>query len=194
MGFRSQVASSAVLIAPLYLVMAGTAGVCSPRAIAQVADFSPTAIIRIVGRNSDQQTLSISESLKNVRDTFGLKMSELAEIFGVSRTAAYDWLSGATPKPEIAIKIELLATYADSIAQHAGHRSTLLRRNPLLAGRKLVAAMKTSEGLESIVLTLSEGRITESPFLDKSIEYKRGKTAPSNSFEEIVTPAIIERT
>ena len=85
MGF--QTTSSAVLIAPLCLVMAGTAGTYSPLAIAQLADFSPIPIIRVVGRNSDQRIRSVVESLLRVRDVFGLKMSELAEVFGVSRTA-----------------------------------------------------------------------------------------------------------
>ncbi len=190
----TQVASSVFLLAPLYLVLTGTAGIYSPQAVARLADFSPTPIIRVVGRKSQKRYRSTADNLLRVRDTFGFKMSELAEVFGVSRTAAYDWLNGTNPKADIAMKIELLASYADSVHEADGNRIALLRRNPLFAGRALVSAMKSGQDLETTVSNLTKGSIEEHlPFRHIQSSQRIRKTT-SDSFSEIVTPVIFERS
>jgi transcriptional regulator with XRE-family HTH domain len=186
--------SSAVVLAPLYLVLAGTAGMYSPQAVARLADFSPTPIIQVVGKKTQKRYWSTSERLLKVRDIFGLKMSELAEIFGVSRTAAYDWLNGSTPKADIAVKIEMLASYADAVQEMEGNRTSLSRRNPLLSGRTLVNAVKTGQNLEETISILREGRIQESPSFAPKRGSQRLREESSSFLSEIVTPIIIEQT
>jgi hypothetical protein len=94
---------------------------------------------------------STAQLLLNIRDVFALRMSELAQIFGVSRRAAYDWLEGVTPKPETVTRIYTLSKYAEELKaagiapiEHFVHR-------PLVTGRSLLDLLKSGESLEAAI-------------------------------------------
>jgi len=176
------------------LILAGTAGTYSSQAVVGLADFSPTPIIRVVGRKSHKNYRSTAESLLKVRDTFGFKMSELAEIFGVSRTAAYDWLNGSTPKAEIAMRIETLALYADSLRESENNFGVAPSRRPaLISGRALVKGIKTGQSFEESLESLKQISALPQKSRFEMLGSQRAREQKSTTIDEILTPAIFER-
>ena len=161
METSARMVSTAAILVPLYFGLAGTAGMYSPQTIANLADFSPTPIIRVVGQKSQKKHRTAAESLMKMRDIFGLKMSEIAQIFGVSRTAVYDWVSGTTPKADIAVKLDLFGSCADELCEAGISNCSLFLRRPLGAGRTLLDAMKTGQDLQRILPSLKQMAVEE---------------------------------
>src|SRR5260370_25265884 len=111
--------ATVVLMLSVGAMVSGTAGTY------QIAETNPPEIRQfrfpiqeprsVVSRRKELAP-SAADSLSKIREVFGLKMSELSQIFGVSRRAAYDWLEGATPKPEMSSRIYQLNTVAETFS------------------------------------------------------------------------------
>jgi DNA-binding transcriptional regulator YiaG len=57
-----------------------------------------------------------AEDLARIREVLKPAVLELANLFGVSRQAVYDWQDGAQPAPETALRLAKLARAADVFA------------------------------------------------------------------------------
>jgi hypothetical protein len=103
----------------------------------------------------EKQVASIAPStaqlLTTVRDTFALKMSEVAQIFRVSRRAAYDWLEGATPKPELIAKIYQLSTLAARFRDAGVPNVRHFIHRPIVGERTLFELLKSGDNLDRAI-------------------------------------------
>src|ERR1035441_4630392 len=84
---------------------AGTGGFYTPVNAALVTEWTsfPAIAISEIASNARKKALqadSIPKAILQIRDRLGLRMSELADIFGVSRQAVYLWLKGENVKNE----------------------------------------------------------------------------------------------
>ena len=60
------------------------------------------------------------ETLKIAREAFGFNVTDLAEIFGVSRPTIYKWLKGGDVKREVYAKMQVLAAVSEHWKQNVG--------------------------------------------------------------------------
>lgn len=136
------------LIAPLYLCMiAGTGGVYTPASL-QVWAEQPNQIIQVRGYHSKRERmLSVSERLVQIRDVFGMTMTELSTVLGVSRPTAYSWISGViTPKePNTNSLISKLSAHVDSLSRAGVQKVSILARRSLSNGQTLIDLLKTGK-------------------------------------------------
>jgi len=80
-------------------------------------------------------------NLKRIRQIIKPSISELASLFGVSRQAIYNWLSGEEPTIENATRIVELAKTADFLAAEGLTSSQLLKRK-FMRGHSLYDIIK----------------------------------------------------
>ncbi len=146
--------ASLVLLLSMGAMVSGTAGTC------QIAETNPPEIRQFrfpvqeapsVAARRKERAPSTANSLAQIRDVFGLKMSELSQIFGVSRRAAYDWLEGAIPKPEITAKIYQLTTLATRFSNAGVPNVRHFIHRPILGERTLFELLKAGENLDRAI-------------------------------------------
>jgi hypothetical protein len=101
-------------------------------------------------------------------------MSELAQIFGVSRQATYDWLDGSVPRVEIANRIWELSRAAQQLDSAGITRIEHFLHRPMLVGdRSLFTLLLSGENIEEAVAHIKEVAKTESE--------RRGSTTNRNT-------------
>lgn len=183
---RPRTNSSVAVIAPFYLLLAGTAGIYHPQAVAELADFSPTPIIRVTGRESRKQR-SVAQKIARARTILGLNMTEVAELFGVSRTAVYDWIKGAHPKSEVVSQIHLLSDYADSLDEGSNRLGRLSQ-----AGRGILTEIRSGKPLEQVLSVRSTLDAKQPAVRTRKLGF--GRVHEGSAYSELVTPIILERT
>lgn len=146
--------ASLVLLLSMGAMVSGTAGTY------QVTELNPPDLRQFRFPLQEVQTAvyrrkelapSFAQSLTQIRDVFGLKMSELSQIFGVSRRAAYDWLEGATPRPEMTAKIYQLSTLAAGFSSAGIPSVRHFIHRPILGDRTLFELLKTGENLDRAI-------------------------------------------
>ena len=88
-------------------------------------------------------TRSPAEYVANIRDVFGVSMSDLAVILGVTRPIAYAWLDGNEPKQESTItRIRQLSSIADRVKGMNIERMDKLIHRKILNGESLFDLLK----------------------------------------------------
>jgi hypothetical protein len=129
-----------VLIAPLYLSMvAGTGGAYTAANLPLALSQTQNPVFEIRGlRTKRDQVLSVSQHLANIRETLGLRMSEISQIFGVTRPAAYAWVNGTEPKPELRIRILRLSRLVEELQNAGVEKVDMLARLPIANDQSLV--------------------------------------------------------
>jgi len=146
-----------MLFAPLYLsLVAGTGGIYTAGNI-QACFSVPqnNKIIVIRGRHTKgKQILSVSERLVNLREMFGLTMTEVAQIFGVSRPTTYAWLSGSEPKFEAKSRLMDLSTYVEDLRSHGVAQAWVSARQPLEGGPSLIELLKAGADVRSAIASI----------------------------------------
>lgn len=185
-----------ILIAPLSLAAfaGGTGGAYSPEIFDQIQDSTP--LVEVYENRGDEYkyALKAGQLLSNIREVFGLKMSDMAQTFGVSRTAVYDWLAGTTPKPEISKRIWEISRYADELKSAGIDRIEHFARRPIVQGRSFVELLKSGENIQEALTIIRQTAVQEA-LIRKSApnrhfsSRKRGVTAG----EEISNPITFDR-
>jgi len=147
-----------VLFLPLYAsLVAGTGGIYQASNLLDSSVFRSNPLIKInENRRRSTSVTSVSHHINKIRSAFGLNMSEMAEVFGVSRPTAYSWLQGSSPKHDLLSKIWRLSSYADSLAALGIPRMQLLVRRPLRSGVSLFAALQAGNGIDSAIDCIKE--------------------------------------
>lgn len=56
----------------------------------------------------DSQPTALIERLNQIKDRFAWSVTQMAELFGVTRKSVYDWYEGAEPRGATASRIEIL--------------------------------------------------------------------------------------
>lgn len=145
---------SLVLLLSIGALVSGTSGTY------QVTESNPPELrqfrfpvqeVRPATSRRKELAASSAQSLIRIRDVFGLKMSELAQVFGVSRRAAYDWLEGATPKPELTAKIYQLNTLAEIFRDAGIDTVRHFIHRPVQGERTLFDLLKSGDNLDRAI-------------------------------------------
>jgi transcriptional regulator with XRE-family HTH domain len=186
--------SKVAVIFPAYLALAGTGGLYHAEFVAKLASFSPTSLVHVVGQSTThRRTRSVVESLLTIRDVLGLKMSELARIFGVSRTAVYDWIRGSVPKSEIAVRIDLLGRCSDDLREVGLTDLSSSVRIFNYSGVSFVDALAAEQDPHPLFSALRRAALSE----DQNPIQRRGSSSEARSNtdfnSEFLTPVILER-
>jgi hypothetical protein len=158
----------------------------------KIVDFrGPVQVMNVEKQVKVAVAPSTAQLLLNVRDVFALRMSELAQIFGVSRRAAYDWLEGATPKPETVMRIYTLNRYAEEL-KTAGiaHIEHFINR-PVVSGRSLLDLLKSGENVETAI-DIIKHTASEEANNRKQLGRRNLKTDSTSvdGFDEVSTPIL----
>ena len=145
-----------VLIAPLYLCMiAGTGGVYTPANIPLRFTASQNQLFEVRGLPTKRNQLaSISQHVISIRKVLGLKMSELALIFGVTRPAAYAWINGVEPKPELRAKILNLSRLVEELRSTGMGSVELLARQPIATDKSLIDLLKSGNDVSDAIISM----------------------------------------
>jgi predicted transcriptional regulator len=102
-------------------------------------------------------TCSPAEHVANIRDVFGVSMSDLAVILGVTRPIAYAWLDGNEPKQEFIItRIRQLSSIADGVRAMNIERMEKLIHRKILNGESLFDLLKTDKDPAILIQSLKE--------------------------------------
>jgi len=85
------------------------------------------------------------EQLNGIRDVFGLNISELANILGITRPTVYSWLQGQNLKPEALSKIARLASVGTHIKILNIKRIDTFLHRPIFNGHSLYDKLKNDD-------------------------------------------------
>jgi transcriptional regulator with XRE-family HTH domain len=98
---------------------------------------------------------SPTQNLAQIREVFHPSITELANLFGVSRQAIYDWQAGKGTSSEHSEKLETLAKASTILASPGVPLSQLLRRK-LPGGKTFFEIVKDGDSAELAALKLLE--------------------------------------
>ena len=159
------------IIAPLFAaVIVGTGGGYSATSIgAAVNSLTRTALVptaSFVAKEASEVPDVTVACLLQIRDAFGLNMTELAIILGVSRPAVYAWFRGAKPKKEVTDALWSLQAAADEFKSIPTRNTRALLRRPILDGQSLFAILTSQKnvlkGVRELARQLSAGKVVTS--------------------------------
>jgi DNA-binding transcriptional regulator YiaG len=138
-------AAKAALIAPLYLCMvAGTGGVYTPTNFQKVWINHQNSIFLVRGNHTKRQyAYSLSQRLVQIREMFGLSMTELSQVLRVTRPTAYSWINGTDPKDGGAkALIDKLSSHVETLRSGGFTKIGVIARQPISDGRSLIDLLK----------------------------------------------------
>jgi transcriptional regulator with XRE-family HTH domain len=147
-------------------------------------------------RKATTQEVSISRAILQIRDRLGLKMSEVADIFGVSRQAVYLWLKGENLKSEYVQRVWQLSRIAERLQLAGIDRPEHFIHRPLSPeGNSLFELLISGANVESALLLLEKQFNAEQSSRDKAnAEYQntRHRNPDLSSVMELATPILEE--
>lgn len=179
------------VVIPLMLCIPGSGGAMTPHGADQLGKWLNTTNmnIRVEHRSSRKiDALSTSEQVSRIRELFGLTMSDLANVFGVSRPTVYAWLRGQDPKPESLTLIYRLSAVADEIEKLAVPRIEKLVRRPIFQGRSLIDKMKSGDDVFEHLATIKSLGEKEKQVRQRQKGSGRSKRSIADVGAEISTP------
>jgi transcriptional regulator with XRE-family HTH domain len=145
-------APDGVIALTLSTFVGGTAGAYPPLFDFRIVSFrGPTQVNARVKPAETPYAPNPAQILSRIREVFGLRMSEVARIFGVSRRAAYDWLGGATPRPDTVARIYNIGKYAEELRAAGIANIGHYVRRPIVSGRSLLDLLKSGENMDAAI-------------------------------------------
>jgi len=182
-------------------LVAGTGGLYSPANAALVSEWTNVPAITIsstpsVERKKSTQQVSIPTTILQIRDRLGLKMSEVAEIFGVSRQAVYLWLKGDNLKTEYVQRVWQLSRIAQRLQLAGIDRPEHFIHRPLSPeGGSLFHLLVGGGDVDSALTMLKEQFKAEQSSREKSFaehQNTRNRKQDLSSVMELATPILEE--
>ena len=142
------------IVLPL-LLTPGTGGAVTAQGMDQLGRWVHNPSIRIEHRTRNKtETRSPADQVSSIRATYGLNMSELANLLGVTRPTAYAWLNGQEPKADSIIHIHRLSSAIRDIEELNIPRIDRLIRRPIFEGRSLIDKIKANENIFESLATI----------------------------------------
>jgi transcriptional regulator with XRE-family HTH domain len=149
-----------------------------------------------VERKMPAQEVSIPKAITRIRDGLGLNMSEVADIFGVSRQAVYLWLRGENLKNEYAQRIWQLSRIAERLQLAGIDRPEHFIHRPLSPeGNSLFQLLISGANVDSALVLVKEQFNVEQSSRDKFIAEHRNsrhRKPDHSSIMELATPILDE--
>lgn len=183
------------------LLYAGTGGFYSPTNTALVPQWTNAPAVTIssaplVERKKPIREISIPQAILQIRERLGLKMSEVADIFGVSRQAVYLWLKGENLKSEYINRVWQLSLIAKRMQRAGIERPEHFTHRPLSPEGDSLFQLLVSGANVDHALELLEGQfIAEQSSRDRSIAEHRDMRHLKQelpSVMELATPILEE--
>lgn len=128
----------------------GTMGVLTPELMAQREVTSNCGLqyrhpVKAAAGAAETAEIALqptpAQDVARIRQVLQPTVLELANLFGVSRQAVYDWQSGAQPSAQIGAKLAQLALAADVFAQAGVAVKTQTLRRKMAGGTSLLDAV-----------------------------------------------------
>ncbi len=143
---RESIASRPRLVAPFFaLLVPGTGGAYAPEGLANLDRWAYQSAIEIQypRRQDATDARTTTDRVRQIRDAFGLNMSELATMLDVSRPTVYAWLNGQEPQAEAVARILRLSRAADRFSAMDAGTAVAYVRQPLFEGASLLELLKS---------------------------------------------------
>ena len=178
--------------------VAGTMGFVSPQAMERSYSTS-IATVHYKSEGSEakaQEAVELertsAQDLACVRKVLKPTVLELANLFGVSRQAVYDWQGGAQPAPQAAERLALLARAADVFAEaNIKVDAKALRRKVSGGGTVLDAVLNGGDG-EHVARSLVPTLQREAAQRERLSQQLAGRKRGSVSADDYGAPAVSE--
>jgi len=182
-------------------LVAGTGGVFSPTNTARIPELTNAPAITITSTPSVErkilaQQASIPKAILQIRDGLGLKMSEVADIFGVSRQSVYLWLKGEKLKKEYVQRVWQVSLVAERLQIAGIDRPEHFIHRPLSPeGDSLFQLLISGANVDSALALVKEQFNVERSSRDKAhVEHQnmRHRKPDLSSVMELATPILDE--
>ena len=133
-----------------------------------------------------------AQDLARVREVFNPAVLELANLFGVSRQAVYDWQAGAQPALQAAARLATLARTADVFAnaQVAVDAKTLRRK--VAGGGTLLDAVLKDEDAAQVARSLLSTLRREAAQRERLTRQLAGRKRGAVNIDDYGSPAVSE--
>lgn len=132
----------------------GTTGSSVPEVKQSYESLSPQ--LKIIPQESNDIHRTAAENLIKIRTVFKPAISDLANIFGVSRQAIYNWLSGEEPIAIHAEKIKDLASAADLVTAEGIVITGHILKRKITNGKPLFQLIQDGGSARNCILVLLE--------------------------------------
>lgn len=171
---------------------AGTMGMLTPQAVeslyAKATSVAPVHYniegAQDVATNDLNLERSPAENLARIREVLKPAMLELANLFGVSRQAVYDWQQGSQPIPQTAERLARLARVADIFAEAGVSVDAKTLRRKVAGGRTLLDVVSSGGDAElmarGLVVTLKREASQRERLQARLAGRKRAPASPSD--------------
>ncbi len=191
---RESVASRSRLVAPFFaLLVPGTGGAYSPEGLANLDRWTHQSAVEIhyPRRQDGTHAQTTVERVRQIRDAFGLNMSELATMLDVSRPTVYAWLNGQEPQPEAVARILRLSRAGDRFSALDVGTAVAYVRQPLFEGASLLELLKSDMDTSQPMARISD-LAKRSKALRHAPKASGNRLRPIEQVDDLSTPATHE--
>ena len=96
------------------------------------------------------------QNLTRIRASLGLSMTEMAQVFNISRTALYGWFNGTIPHAKQVRRINEVFSFAELAGTYQLTRMDLLKNIPLGQGKTLLEVLASNEDVPGALAEVHE--------------------------------------
>ncbi len=153
---RPAVGNGSLMRSVICYVAAGTMGLLTPHAVeTRYATSLASLHLDIDGSRSGaaqpvELERSVARDLMRIREVLKPTVLELANLFGVSRQAVYNWQAGAQPDPPTVQRLAQLARVADLFAEAGLSVDARTLRRKVAGGGTLLHALSSGDDVEVV--------------------------------------------
>jgi hypothetical protein len=197
-SFEKTGARNFVIYAAYPILFVGLAAGTGARCIDPGSSFQTSAIslvetpVPLTFINRRRTEAAHIQLISQVRTGLRLNTSALASILQVSRTAIYDWLQGAIPKPDMMNRLSSLAEYAERVRALGISRFETLHHLPLVNGKNFLAILTEDRDVDKGIEILAERADARISRVNQRAERSRGTVQNPSTEERFVDLANLE--
>jgi transcriptional regulator with XRE-family HTH domain len=131
-----------------------------------------------------------AENLTRIREILKPTITELANLFGVSRQAVYDWQAGKPTAPENAAKLDDLAKAADALAATGIDGSSQLLRRKIAGNKSLLDVVREGGSATSAAHVLAQAVVREAKQREQLASRLAGRAKPNVPHDDYGVPML----
>lgn len=140
-----------------------------------------------------QATQSPAKNLARIREILKPTITELANLFGVSRQAVYDWQAGKPIAAENALRLEEFAKAAALLSAQRIQISSQALRRKVLDGQSFLDALRSGGSVFDTAAALAQVLDREAVQREKLTARLLGRQRPAVSIDDVGNPMLNER-
>lgn len=129
-----------------------------------------------------------AENLARIREILKPTITELANLFGVSRQAVYDWQAGKPLAQENAAKLDDLAKAADALAATGIDGSSQLLRRKIAGSKSLLDVVRQGGSATSAAQVLAQTLVREAKQREQLALRLAGRAKPNVPHDDYGVP------